>query len=87
VGRVTVGAGAVRLDFVDETATLQVTGRFWGETLTAVLPPGVNQHSFSFAAVSKGVYAGPGTARCPDGTVGQPCVDCTVNGTVIRICA
>lgn len=25
-------------------------------------------------------------ARCPDGTSGQPCVECSVAGTTVRIC-
>ena len=36
------------------------------------------------------VEAGPGQrgiARCPDGTIGRPCVDCVVKGIEIRICA
>ena len=84
---VTTGTTAIRLEFEDPTLTLEVTARFWGEITRAVLTPDIHQHSFRFRAVSRGVYAGPGTARCPDGTAGQPCVDCNINGSIVRICA
>jgi hypothetical protein len=87
LGAVTVGASAVRLEFENPAVTLLITARFWGETATALLPPGLNEYTFHFRAVSRGVYAGPGTARCPDGTAGQPCVDCNINGSIVRICA
>jgi hypothetical protein len=84
---VTVGSTAIRLEFEDPTLTLEVTASFWGEIARAVLPPDIHQHNFRFRAVLRGVYAGPGTARCPDGTAGQPCVDCNINGSIVRICA
>ena len=28
----------------------------------------------------------PRVARCPDGTAGQPCVECRIGASVIRVC-
>jgi hypothetical protein len=85
---VTMGAYPVRLEFEEPTTTmLQISAQFVGETATTHLPPHLNDYEFQFRTVWRGIYAGPGTARCPDGTAGQPCVDCNINGSIVRICA
>ena len=86
-GNVILGNSPARIELENVETTLQVEATFWGEVLAAILPPGLNRHIFHFRTVSKQLHIGPGTAQCPDGTQGQPCVDCIVNGSVIRICA
>lgn len=86
-GAATIGQGPARIQFEAPAIELIIEADYWGETVAARLLPGVDEYIFRFQAVARGIHGGPGTARCPDGTVGQPCVDCSVNGSTVRICA
>jgi hypothetical protein len=38
-------------------------------------------------AANPGIRSLQPEARCPDGTAGQPCVNCNIGGSIVRICA
>jgi len=86
-GDVTLGDGPASIAIPDSLLTLDVSVEFAGEFQTACLGPGQNKYIFRFlkSVEARGIVTS--LARCPDGAVGQPCVDCVINGKVIRICA
>lgn len=55
-------------------------------TQTAQLPPGQNTHTFRFSQAPPPKKLAPPEAQCPDGSSGQPCVDCQVGGSTVRVC-
>lgn len=85
-GTATVGDGSVRLEFPAHGQTVDVMAEYGSEVQHSHLSAYENYLTFRFRWRSGRSLSG-GTARCPDGTVGQPCVDCVVNGVRVRICA
>jgi hypothetical protein len=81
------GTGYASLYTPNERATIKVSVRYGGVQQEASLSPSTG--SFEFKFDSAVLFRGPPSpiARCPDGTTGQPCVDCVINGESIRICS
>jgi len=86
-GDVTIGDGPASIEIPDLWITIDVSAMFAGELQLTHLSPGQNQYIFHFSKFRKSRGITPGVARCPDGTVGQPCVDCLIDGVLVRICA
>jgi len=56
-------------------------------TQSAHLPPGFDTYTFRFVEARAYLAAELPVASCPDGSSGQPCVDCDIGGVFVRICA
>jgi hypothetical protein len=85
-GAATTGGQGATISVPLYTGEIEVVARY-GESRRTV-KVGVDQHSYAFTfqrLLFK--FFEPSGARCPDGTTGQPCVDCVIDGKPIRICA
>ena len=86
LGGVSKSRGHAALTVPDDSVVIGVSVTVDAATQTVLLPPGQNDYTFVFQqAPSYPSLASP-RARCPDGTSGQPCVDCKIGGITIRIC-
>jgi hypothetical protein len=87
-GGAIVGPSATAQFHTDRSSVIiAIVARFGGRTLKVVLPPGQDDHAFEFDVTAQSLTRKPPIARCPDGTSGQPCVDCVIGGETVRICA
>lgn len=78
------GNASIEIDDQDVIITIRVDHDL--ETQIASVPAGVGSHRFVFDNASRGLTKGSPSARCPDGTTGQPCVTCNIGGSTVRIC-
>lgn len=81
---VTGGESSIETD-EDVAVTLRV--EIAGFSVSAIVAPGSRSQRIVIPTSRVFPYAAMPTARCPDGTAGQPCVTCQVGGRTIRICA
>ena len=91
-GGATVSLGAISLHVPASVNVVEVRASFGGEELKALLHGGTPNHTFRFfeslgPSTRRSPNRQPGVAQCPDGSTGQPCVICNINGLQIRICA
>jgi hypothetical protein len=87
LGVVTIGDAGARIRLPDRLGTLTVVAEYGLRRKTARLTVRRNQYTFHFKN-SLGYEISPSpVAQCPDGTTGQPCVECVIGSDVIRICA
>jgi hypothetical protein len=88
-GGAIVGTRAIAQFHTDQASvTVKIVVKYGRQTSEAVLPPTQDGHVFKFKGVLPlSLLRKPPTARCPDGSSGQPCVDCVIGGETIRICA
>lgn len=87
IGEVRGCAGAASVHLPDPHATLHTIVTHSQGTLTASISPEVDTYVFNFSFARGSLALIIPEARCPDGTSGQPCVDCVIDGKIIRICA
>lgn len=87
VGGVRSSAGSASLDMPESSVVVDVSAMVGQFTQSAHLPPGFDTHIFRFSQTRVYQSVGPPVASCPDGTSGQPCVDCDIGGIIVRICA
>lgn len=52
----------------------------------ALVGPDQTEVTLTLATMRFVELASPPTARCPDGSSGQPCVTCIIDGREVRIC-
>jgi hypothetical protein len=87
-GSVTIGnTGQATFEQRDTRTTVEVMASFGGSEQRAQLTPKVNSFNFNFDIRLAFRARRPPIARCPDGTTGQPCVECVIDGEKIRICS
>jgi len=94
VGSVTDSAGEARITYPEEGAGLEVSVSASGATQSRLLAPGIditpggtrNLVDFKMPVIRSTNVPPRPVAKCPDGTAGQPCVDCYINGSTIRVC-
>ena len=87
VGGVRRSVGKASIVVPDPQAVVEARATVMLLTQTAQLPPGQDAHTFRFAQASMFKSFAPPEARCPDGSSGQPCVDCQIGGSIVRICS
>ncbi len=85
-GSVTLGLNAATIELQNPHSILEVVADYAQQRQTVVLSPGLDDHTIRFTSSALSKSYRPAIARCPDGSVGQPCVDCMVNGSIVRIC-
>ncbi len=87
-GSVTVGSGEgpVVLEASDPNATVDVRVSLLVQTQTARLPPGRDHARFVFESVPHFAVGVQGSAQCPDGKRGSPCVTCGSGKSTWRMC-
>jgi hypothetical protein len=79
------GPGSFEIDSVFARVSLKAEAG--GVAIETQLGSSENAHQFRFPTSFRADYVStPPEARCPDGTVGNPCVVCNVAGTRVRIC-
>jgi hypothetical protein len=71
----------------DANASINVFAEYGEKKQDAYLPPGKDSFEFRFDTTVVFKSFRPPIARCPDGTTGQPCVDCEIDGQIITICS
>lgn len=87
-GSVTIGRnGQASLRTQNQDAIIDVLARYGKNEQRASLQRGMDKHDFDFDFVIHIREHVPPVARCPDGTTGQPCVECDIDGETIRICS
>jgi hypothetical protein len=86
IGQIASSSGEATVTLPGAVQSLAVTVTYDGTSQLAQLHAGDVECRFTFpGAQGFSGYAVP-EARCPDGTVGQPCVDCAVAGATYKIC-
>lgn len=89
LGRVQNSPAAISLELDADgdwahSLTVTAEAELFGVVRVSSLLSGATQ---TLALPTQGVgFAGPPTAYCPDGTAGQPCVDCIIGALKVRIC-
>ena len=86
LGSVSKSRGHAALTVPDDSVVIGVSVTVEAATQTIHLPPGQNDYTFIFPQAPSYRSLTSARARCPDGTSGQPCVDCKIGGITIRIC-
>jgi len=81
------GTGKVTFQMSGAATTIHVFADFVGDAQQVALPPGEDIYTFHFDKTNLFMSDSVPEARCPDGTTGQPCVNCDIGGTTVRICA
>jgi hypothetical protein len=87
-GTVTVGSGSgpVVFEASDPNATVDVRVSLLLQAQTARLAPGQDHVRFVFESVPHFAAGVRGSAQCPDGTSGSPCVTCRSGKSTWRMC-
>ena len=88
-GRVTVGSignKPVFLELSDAHATVELGVSLLGQFQHSILPPGQDFIRFVFQSVPHFAVGVRGTAECPDGRKGSPCVTCKSGNATWRMC-
>ena len=88
-GSIVTGAGrsGAGITVYDPNLSVELEARLEGHVLQKILGPRENDVIFRFPiAARRGFTATPAEAKCPDGTTGNPCVECDLGTTKIRIC-
>jgi len=80
------GEGPVVLEASDPNATVDVRVSLLVQTQTARLAPGHDHARFVFKSVPYFAAGVQGSAQCPDGTRGSPCVTCGSGKSTWRMC-
>lgn len=78
------GNASIEMNNQDVEITICVIVGF--ETQAVSLHASVGAHRFVFNNAPYAVVKGTPSARCPDGTTGQPCVTCHIGGSTVRLC-
>lgn len=86
VGSVFSSQGNASIEMDDQDVEITISAIVGFETQAISLRASVGAHRFVFANVPRAVAKGTPSARCPDGTTGQPCVTCNIGGSTVRIC-
>jgi len=86
LGSISDSGGRATLRVSDESVIIGVHVTVDAYIQSVDLPPGQNTHTFIFPHVALFKSIGAPRARCPDGSSGQPCVDCKIGGVTVRIC-
>jgi hypothetical protein len=93
-GTVVDSAGAAKITYPEEGGALEVSVSALGATQSRLLSPGIditpggtrNLVDFRMPVRRTTNVPPQPVAKCPNGTSGQPCVDCPMNGSTIRVC-
>jgi len=85
-GSLTLGDGPGSFDIEGEVQRVKLTAEVVDLTQEAYISSRENAYQFQFQSIPMNFVAAQPGARCPDGTVGNPCVVCSVGGTQVRIC-
>jgi hypothetical protein len=85
-GQATIGSRPVTIELSDDEVRLTVKAKYSGQKQEVSLSPDQRSYTFYFTRTVTPQTFGPPVATCPDGTSGQPCVDCVIGGNKIRIC-
>lgn len=80
------GKGPVVLETSDPNAIVEVRVSLLVQTQNARLAPGHDHARFVFASVPHFAVGVKGSAQCPDGTRGSPCVTCGSGKSTWRMC-
>lgn len=86
VGSVFDSQGSASIEIADQDAVITIRVDHDFETQVVSVPAGAGSHRFVFDHTSRAPAKGTPSARCPDGTTGQPCVTCNIGGSTVRIC-
>jgi hypothetical protein len=86
VGSVFSSQGNASIEIADQDVVITIFVDHDFETQVASVPASIGSHRFVFDNASRALTKGPPSARCPDGTTGQPCVNCSIGGSAVRIC-
>jgi hypothetical protein len=86
MGSVVTGPRGATLTVPRQIETIDVRATHGEKTLTATIATTELAYTFQFERSLFKSYE-PSGARCPDGSTGNPCVDCVIDGRPIRICA
>lgn len=87
LGGATVGDREVTISYPSSMGTIEVVAKLSDEAQSTKLESSQREQGFQFSGIAPSHVTGARTARCADGSSGQPCVNCTVGGKPIRICA
>lgn len=86
IGSVLSSEGNANIELGDQDVTITIRVIVGSETQVISLNSDVGAHRFVFSNAPRTITAASPSARCPDGTTGQPCVTCNVGGSTVRIC-
>jgi hypothetical protein len=86
IGSAVTGSHGASITVPIEIETIDVRATHGEATQTVTLAVVQLAHTFQFDRSIFKSFA-PSGARCPDGSTGNPCVDCVIDGRPIRICA
>jgi hypothetical protein len=87
LGVAVVGKDGARIRLPNRIAMLDISVEYGEQQQNTQLSPDQQEYICRFDVSLLQKSYGPPIARCPDGTTGQPCVDCKIGDDVIRICA
>ena len=85
-GSGTIGDRPVTIHLPNPDTVLDVDVEYGNQTQSARLRAGQDSYMIRFPFAAAASFYKPPFARCPDGTVGQPCVDCEIDNDIVRIC-
>ncbi len=71
---------------IDGTEPLHVRASIAGASAQRTVEVGQTEVTLRLATTRFVELASTPTARCPDGSSGQPCVTCIIDGREVRIC-
>ena len=87
LGGVKESDGKATIRYPASLGPVEVLVQAEGHQEVARIDSGQSSHTFSLPMFHQKTMEGKREARCADGTSGQPCVDCPVGNSTVRICA
>ena len=87
IGATRNSSAVVSIDVPGSIQKIEIVAELLHQVQQVTLDAGMRSHTFVFNRMRSAAGVGPPEARCPNGSSGRPCVDCSIGGSIVRICA